>query len=95
MPGNDFIERAAEDGLIERSVPAEREAHIERGIAAWLQLIEEPKAPLRWRSRKNEDARRVGYSHVVCAIDLRCDRRGRQGVIRSHVTGGAGGGTPG
>jgi hypothetical protein len=51
-----FIERAPKDKLIERSVPAHRERHVERRVATWLQLIKQPKAPLRRSGGENEDA---------------------------------------
>ena len=88
VPGNDFVQGSAEHGLIERPVPAQREAHIERWIAARLQLIEQPKASLRGSRGKNEDACRVRCSHVAFAIDFRCDRRRRQAVGMSVMAHG-------
>src|ERR1700716_3314780 len=56
MAGDDFIQRAPEHELIERSMPAHRQRHVERRMAARLQLIEQPKAPLPGSGRKSEHA---------------------------------------
>jgi hypothetical protein len=79
VSGNDFVECSPEDGPIQRPMPAQREGHVERWIAARLQLVEQPKASLRGSRGKNEDTRRVRGSYVAFAIDFRRDRRRRWG----------------
>ncbi len=57
VPGDDFVQRPPEHGLVERPVPAQRDTHVKRWIAARLQLIEQPKTPLRRSRGENKDAR--------------------------------------
>ena len=71
VPGDDFVQRSTEHSLIERAAPAERERHVERGIAARLHLIEQPKASLGGSRGKNEDAGRVRGSGVALSVRSR------------------------
>jgi len=92
VSGNDFVQCSPECELIERPVPAQREAHIEGWIAPRLQLIQQPESFLCRRGRKNENGLvvtwRASGSHVSFRIDLRCDRRESWGIgltVTAHL----------